>query len=151
MTVRINQRNSKIALTNNIMKTLTSETAQKSWIELMNMQWDDYDDFEKKYGSDVNPDNYAKRMSVWQSYNLLGHLLEKNVVDADTCYIAGGTFSIYVWQKYKQILDEHSKRYVGSDAYTGLEYLAEEMLKLRIKNDSSFEVPDTFTKYLPDQ
>ena len=28
------------------------------------MEWKDYDDFEKKYGSDYNLDNYAKRMSV---------------------------------------------------------------------------------------
>jgi hypothetical protein len=82
-TLRINQRNNKIALTTNIMQTLLSEEAQRRWIDLINMEWTDYDDFERKYGSDANPDNYAKRFTVWSSCNVLGHLLRKNVADAD--------------------------------------------------------------------
>ncbi len=148
--LRINQRNSRIALTYNIMQTMQSEQAQRNWIELMNMEWKDYDDFEQKYGSDVNPDNYAKRMSVWSGCNVLGHLLKKGVADAETCFFSGGTFSIFIWGKFKSILNEHSRRYVGSDAYTGIEYLAEEMLKLRKKADPSYQVPETFTKYTTD-
>ena len=38
---------------------------QKEWlkegIELLNMQWTDFDDFARKYDSGVNPDNYALR------------------------------------------------------------------------------------------
>ena len=149
-TVRINQRNSKIALTNNIMQSILNEQAHRNWIELMNMEWQDYEDFERKYGSDVNPDNYAKRMSVWQSYNMLGHLLRTKVADAETCYISGGTFSIFIWEKFKPILNEHAIRYVGRDGYTGIEYLAEEMLKLRKKADPSYQIPETFTKYTTD-
>ena len=101
-TVRINQRNSRITLTNNIMRTILTEQAQRNWIELMNMDWKDYDDFERKYGSDNDPDNYAKRMSVWQNYNMLGHLLKKNVADAETLYISGGTFSIFFGRNSNQ-------------------------------------------------
>lgn len=131
------------------MQTMLSEEAQRRWIELMNMEWKDYDDFERKYGSDKNPDNYAKRMSVWTSCDMLGHLLKKNIADVETCYISGGTFAIFVWEKFKDILIEHRRRYVGADMYGGLEYLSNEMLKLRRKNDSSYQVPKTFTKYIP--
>jgi hypothetical protein len=129
------------------MQSILTEQAQRNWIELMNMEWTDYDDFERKYGSDVDPDNYARRMSVWQKYNMLGHLLKKKVVDAEILYISGGTFSIFIWEKFKPILNEHGRRYVGSDAYTGIEFLADEMLKLRIKNDPTYTVPELFTKY----
>jgi hypothetical protein len=44
---------------------ITSITMQKEWlkegIELLNMQWTDFDDFARKYDSGVNPDNYALR------------------------------------------------------------------------------------------
>ena len=150
-TVRINQRNTRISLTNSIMQTMLSEEAQRRWIDLMNMEWKDYDDFEKKYGSDNNPDNYAKRMSVWSSCDMLGHLLRKNVADAETFYIAGGPFAIYVWEKFKPILVEHRRRYVGADSYSGLEYLAGEMLKMRRQRDPSYEVPKTLTKYIPEK
>jgi hypothetical protein len=132
------------------MQTILSEEAQRRWIDLMNMEWKDYDDFERKYGSDVNPENYAKRMSLWASYDMLGHLLRKNIADAETCYISGGTFSVFVWEKFKDILIEHRRRYVGADMYSGLEYLSTEMLKLRLKNDPSYKVPSAFTKYIPD-
>jgi hypothetical protein len=114
----------------------------------MNMEWKDYDDFEKKYGSDINPDNYAKRMSVWTSCDMLGHLLKKNIADVETCYISGGTFAIFVWEKFKDILIEHRRRYVGADTYGGLEYLSNEMLKLRRKNAPSYQVSKIFTKYI---
>jgi len=74
---------------------------------------------------------------------MLGHLLKKNVVDAETCYISGGAFAIFVWEKFKSILFEQRKRYVGEDGYSGLEYLAKEMLKFRIRNDHSYQVPES--------
>jgi len=150
-TIGINQRNSRISLTHSIMQTMLSEESQRRWIELMNMEWNDYDDFENKYGSDVNPDNFAKRMSVWLSYDMLGHLLKKNIADAETFYISGGTVAIFMWEKYKPILYEHRRRYVGADTYSGLEYLAQEMLKIRKRRDPSYEVPKMFTKYIPEK
>jgi hypothetical protein len=151
LTVRANQRNTRITLTNSIMQTMVSEEAQRRWIELMNMEWSDYDDFEKKYGSDVNPENYAKRSAVWNSYNMLGNLLMKNIIDAETFYMAGGTWAIFVWEKFKSVLMEHRRRYGSADSYTGLEYLASEMFKIRKQRDPNYQIPKTFTKYIPEK
>ena len=151
LTVRINQRNSRITLTNNMMQTMLSEEAQRRWIDLINMEWTDYDDFERKYGSDVNPDNYAKRSAVWSSCNVLGHLLKTNVVDAETFYPTGAIYALWIWEKFKPIILEHRKRYSSSNGYDGLEFLAGEMLKIMKKHDPSYEIPVTFAKYTPDQ
>jgi hypothetical protein len=43
----------------------------------MNMEWKDYDEFERKYGSDFNLDNYAKRTTTMIHYNMLGSLVER--------------------------------------------------------------------------
>lgn len=151
LTVRANQKNSRIALTNNIMQTMLTEESQRRWIELLNMEWTDYDDFEKKYGSDVNPDNYAKRASVWSNCNVLGNLLKRNLADAETLYAAGVTYSVWIWEKYKPIIIEQRRRYSGSDTFDGFEYLANEMLKIKRKHDPSFKVPNTFAHYIPDK
>jgi len=150
LTVRINQRNSRITVTNNLMQTLLTEEAQRRWIDLINMEWTNYDDYERKYGSDNNPDNYAKRFSVWSSCNVFGHLLRKNVADAETFYYAGGQYVVWIWEKFKPVILEHRRRYSVSNAFDGLEYLAEEMLKITRKKDPSFEIPKTFAKYIPD-
>ena len=48
----------------------------KDWWELMQMQWDDIEDFYEKYDSSVNIDNFAMRFSArsleGQVLNLLG-------------------------------------------------------------------------------
>jgi hypothetical protein len=150
-TVRINQRNSKIAITNSVMQTMLTEEAQRRWIDLINMEWTDYEDFDRKYGSDNNPENYAKRFSVWSSCNVLGHLLKKNVVDAETLYYAGALYATWIWAKFEPIIMEHRRRYSDVKSFDGLEYLAQEMLKITHKRDPSYEVPETFGKYIPDQ
>jgi hypothetical protein len=38
----------------------------------MNWKWSSYDEFESKYGSDNNPDAFAKRQSVFLFFNALG-------------------------------------------------------------------------------
>jgi hypothetical protein len=149
-TLRINQRSSRIALTNNLMQTLLSEEAQRRWIEMINMEWLDYDDFERKYGSDVNVDNAAKRMSLWTSCNVFGYLMKENIVDAETFYVAGGQTSMWIWEKFKDIIAEHRARYGGVDSFSGFEYLAEEMMRIKRKNDPGFKVPEKFGKYIPD-
>jgi hypothetical protein len=43
---------------------------------------------------------------------------------------------------------EHRGRYSASNAFDGLEYLAEEMLKITRKVDSTYEVPKSFARYI---
>ena len=80
--LRINQRNSKIALTNNIMQTMQSEQAQRNWIELMNMEWKDYDDFEVKYGVG----GWAKFFSYMSQLEGIAFLLMNEFLDPNLVY-----------------------------------------------------------------
>ncbi len=58
----------------------------ETWLELLNMEWSDYDDFERKYGSDYNLDNVAKRHLFWIYFDALGCLL-RNDTTTGTPYI----------------------------------------------------------------
>ena len=62
-----------------------------------------------------------------------------------------GTGSIYQWAKWKDIIAEQRKRYNGSNWLKDFEYLADEMLKIMLREDPKFKVPETFSSYIPDE
>lgn len=68
LTVRNAQKSHRLAEESRQIQVITNfiqtEEAYGRIIELMNMEWTDYDEFERKYGSDNNPENYVKRMST---------------------------------------------------------------------------------------
>ena len=53
------------------------------FIELLEMEWDDFDDFQRKYDSSVNRDNYAKRYMFWGLFDRMGTELHQGNVDAE--------------------------------------------------------------------
>ena len=47
-----------------LYQRLNNVESMRKWVEAMNMEWTDYDDFEKKYGTDFNPDGAALRLGT---------------------------------------------------------------------------------------
>lgn len=64
MTVRNSNKARQIQLISQFSGS-TSEEIQKKGIQLIALEWSDYDDFERKYGSDLDPDNFAMRYATW--------------------------------------------------------------------------------------
>ena len=58
---------------------------------------------------------------------------------------------IFLWEKYKPIIEEERKRYLGKNFLTDFEYLANRMLKVVQERDAAYTVPETLDKYVPDQ
>lgn len=90
MVLKATQRNMKMTLETRklqyityITQNLQDEEGCRRFAEMMNMDWYDYDEFEKKYGSDFNIENYAKRTTAILSYNMLGSLLRERLVEPD--------------------------------------------------------------------
>ena len=54
------------------------------YIEMMNWQWDDYQDFEEKYGSDNNPEAFSIRNSIWGQYIFCSKMWKKGLIDINT-------------------------------------------------------------------
>jgi len=164
LNLRISQRNQELTLkaqqqtletrklqfVTNITNQLNSEEGHRRYIELMNMEWKDYDDFERKYGSDYNLDNYAKRMSVWQTYNTLGMLVREKLVEPELLYpILGGVLNH--WSKFKDVIKEQRKRYGSEDDLSDFEFLFNEMYRVALSRDPSFRILETGTHYVPDK
>ena len=150
MNLRTNQRATRITITNNLLQTFVSEAHQKRWGELLNMRWSDYDDFEKKYGSDNNLDNFAKRQAVILQFDIIGNLLKSGLADKETLYNCIQITAPWTWAKFKSVLMENRRLYSGKDMFTGFEYLASEMMRMKLERDPSYTIPESLAEYNPD-
>jgi hypothetical protein len=55
----------------------------KRWAEWMNLTWTDYEDFEKKYSSDINVDNFALRYSMNWWFEKTGFLVKNGLISPE--------------------------------------------------------------------
>ncbi|MGD0805456.1 MAG: hypothetical protein ABSA11_15460 [Candidatus Bathyarchaeia archaeon] len=154
-TQRMNMKNTletrRIGVVQNMMTALSSFEGQKAGIETANFEWKDYEDFERKYGTDNDVDAAAKRFMLWQSWNGMGLMLRRGMIEAEDLYDIGGSMVVMHWKKWEPIVQEIRRRYWGSDYLRDFEYLNDEMMKIKIMRDSSYKVPETFFKYVPDK
>jgi hypothetical protein len=151
LTLRSNRLTRQAQLFMEFHRHLISFEAQKHYCDLFNMEWGDYDDFERKYGSDNNPEAFAKRMTYWVYLNDLGILLKEKLVDANMVYNSLGGGSIMDWMKWGPIIREQRVRYQNPNWMDFFEYLADEMLRIRKQRGITQEPLETFMRYLPDQ
>ena len=64
------------------------------------MNWTDYEDFQRKYDSTVNPENYAIRMYVWNYYESIGYMLHHKLLDLESIYtVLNGYGILTIWNK----------------------------------------------------
>ena len=125
-----------------------------SWVrirELFYMEWEDYDDFEKKYGSNTNPVAYAQRYSVWTNMNNMGIMLKRNLVEETMVYDSIGSSLLLVWKKFEPIIIEQRIRYMGPNFMEYLEYVANRMQAIQKRRGIKWEPPSTTIQYVPDQ
>ncbi len=158
LTVRASQRNRRqtletrqISLIDNIVTRSMNEQGFRNFFELLRCEWTDFEDFSKKYGSENNVEATAKRFSVWQDYNLIGLMLRKGLVEADDLFDMGVQGVTFLWEKYKLIIEEERKRYLGKNFLRDFEFLAGEMYRIAKEGDPSYKIPETLDEYVPDQ
>jgi hypothetical protein len=143
--LRETAKNRRVALTTSLMQSFISEEGSKRWMELINMKWSDYDDFEEKYGSRTNLDNFAKRNTVWRTCEILGYQYRQGLIDFGTLYAICNNAVPITWVKFKSVLDEQMKRgYSPKDTYDNFEYLAFEISKKMEKIDPNFRASGAF-------
>jgi len=141
----------RIGLIENISSHVANEEGQKRYFELMNYEWTNYEDFERKYGSENNPEAAAKRYAVLTGFNTMGMLVRKGMVKAEDVYDMGiGGIPLF-WEKYKPIVEESRRRYNGKEYCRSVEYLAGEMLKYVQSKEPSYRIPEKQKTYDPNK
>jgi hypothetical protein len=157
LNLRISQRNMRLTLETRriglmdslIARTINKET-MKGFFELLRYEWSDYEDFERKYGSENNIEAATTRYTVWNTFDSLGMMLRKGIVEAEDIYNVA-SISLFLWVKFKPIIEENRRRYNGESYLKDFEYLYEETLKVKLSRDPSYRIPETLDRYVPDK
>ena len=139
---RREERNRRIALTNNMLQTFISKEFQLDLGRLLNFTWSDDDDFVRKYDSKADEEKAALRNSTFFKFNTLGYMLREGLVEPDLVYRTGGWMSIWLWVKFYEVV--YLWRRITSSGYcVDFEYLAREMWKIMKVKDPAFVTDQT--------
>jgi len=112
-------------------------------MELLEMKWTDYEDFNSQYDSTVNPENYAKRFKIWGQLQEIGYLMHEDIVDVESVYnLLGGYNSLIIWEKFKPVIYQQRIVYNDPSWFKWFEYLAEEIKKHRQELGISNDIGD---------
>lgn len=150
LNMRATLQTRRIGLIDSIVTWIVNKEGFQNYFELLRYEWRDYEDFEKKYGFENDVETAAKRYAVFNSFNMIGGMLRKGIVSADDLYEAGLTSTIFIWRKYKPVIEESRRRYFGGGMFVDFEFLAGEMLRVVRERDPGFSFPETLDRYVPD-
>jgi hypothetical protein len=116
--------------------------------ELLHMEWDDFDDYYRKYGSENNPEAYALRGSMWHRLNGVGLLVKAGLIDVDRVYDLMRNTILTQWKKWGDIIIKIREEWNILEYLEGFEFIANEMVKESESRGVSADVPEGFYRYV---
>jgi hypothetical protein len=152
MTIRTNQRNQEIAQKNQELTLKAQEHSTETrqldifmryqilrtdpdWNitsqEVYALEWNNFDDFARRYSHSENPEGAGKRFAIWNYWEGIGYILSRGVIDPETAYDMFGNGCISFWFKFEPIIRGFRERDGRPEGWRWFEYLAEEMKKVR--------------------
>jgi hypothetical protein len=119
MNIRTTQRNMKQTLETrqtqlfmDYSKRIIAPEFQDTMRELIQKwSWTNFDDFMHKYGPDDNPEAWRRLWEVCYTYEHIGLLVRRELIDPKFLYEFDGPFFIYYWEKFESIWMEYRERY----------------------------------------
>lgn len=128
---------SKVRQTDLTMRMYTSwvsEELTKPWLKVWNLEFTDYDEFKKKYGTYLsdNPENTAL-LSVINSFTIIGLLLQRKLIDPE---LVSHLPVLMTWNKVRPVIEGVRKESNDPSWYYEFEYLYNEMKKREQKLQS---------------
>jgi hypothetical protein len=110
------------------------------------MEWTNIDEFKRKYDSSVNPGNWARRASMWNTCNSIGKLYREGLLDLNTLYNGSGGIISVLWLKFKPIIEMYRETEYDKRAYENFQYVAESLQEYTRKRNEG-EIPGGQTLY----
>ena len=145
MTLRVQQTNMRESI-NNRRATFSSNQSQftcsEEWarlfLDVIHMQWSDFEDFKRKYDSRTSPEYTAKRSAVLGRYDLIGRQYRNGLISLEDIGAASGYTMVITWLKFKPIIEGYRESEYPIDAFSDFEYIAEAMMKKLSESDPDF-------------
>jgi hypothetical protein len=98
-------------------------------MEMLVMEWSDFEDFKAKYDHRNNPENCNLRMALWNRFEMIGMLYRDGLLDLHTLYGGIGGVLTVIWFKFKPIIEIYRETEYDASAYVNFEYLAERVFE----------------------
>jgi hypothetical protein len=110
---------------------------QQAAFKVANLQFKDYDDFVKKYGSLATETPIVMAIhTIGNYYESIGCLLKRRLVDINYVWDCYGEALIKLWEILKPVVEGFRKQYNMPTAWRTVEYLYNEMKKREQKLQS---------------
>ena len=103
-------------------------------MELLEWEFKDYDDFQRKYGKEANPEAYSKWIYFINLYESLGPIVREGYLDIHmvALLMSGGIKAF--WEMSKPIVMENRKRYNWPRWAIEFEYLYNSLIEYAKKH-----------------
>ena len=127
LTVRNANRARKQMIARDFYQDFGSVENQRIFMELLQMEWDDYEDYLKK--TSENKEINAQVLTILGSFESFGIMLRYGFIDANLLADFAANAIIRLWEKYPLL--EFRERNGNPRSWVNFEYLYHEMKKLR--------------------
>ena len=145
MTIRNQNRNSRLQIVKEIWDWISTEEGYLKFIQIMTMTWTDYEDFNRRYGGLSSPEAYAQRFSVWSKMNGLGYMVKEGAIDIETVYDHSAGRIVWMWTKFEDVIREQREELSAGYLFKWWEYLAGELMKEAEKRGELLTYPPIFS------
>ena len=133
-----------------IFQEINTDESWRSTLELILCKYTDYDDFMQKYDSSVNPENWFKRMRIWNSYNAIGYLVLDGSISVEKVARLIGYHVIGMWNVWGNAIIWMRAKQGYTNWYNGFEYLYNELAKYYKEHPELTLVnPEINPRYVP--
>ena len=96
----------QLQLYTTMLNASQSKEYYRSYLDFMyNQEWEDYDDFMRKYGPVSNPEaylNYIHTLALMQQW---GVLVEQKALDPHILYMHSGDNVFRIWEKVEPLIN----------------------------------------------
>jgi len=133
MVLRHQNKTRETQLFTQIFQVFKSESKWRDYLDHQLMEWEDYDDFHKKYGMG-NLDTYSKILSMTWTLCNIGRLVLDGMIDKQRVYDWIGSLVISEWTWSKPLIEEQRRRSNNPHIASDFEYIGEEMIRMRAQH-----------------
>lgn len=120
-----------------VFQPAQSREWMKALINVIYIQeWDDYDDFLRKYGPKTNPEAYISIIQVLELFTMVGLYVEQKALDIEIIKRHNGKITMMVWEKLGEFVLGHREVTENPLHWYSFEYLYNEMEKLYQKESN---------------
>ena len=133
-------RNRRITLTTTVLEPFMTKEGYGDLLDLLVMEWVDFEDFKKKYDHKANPENARMRLAMWNRFETIGALCKEGLLDVNTLYSGIGGVLQVLWFKFKPIIEMYRETEYDKEAYSNFEYLADRVYEYTKSKKSTGEL-----------